>query len=116
VLRDLAGLETPPEAVPDPAATMPDTSRFAGKYSSEAEDNLVRVDEDGRVFIDSVPKGINAELGGQPETIEMLPYSGSALISAKRYFGSHFVTAFLAEDEGRTRYMYDGRIARRVSE
>jgi CubicO group peptidase (beta-lactamase class C family) len=55
VLRDLAGLETPPEAVPDPAATMPDTSRFAGKYSSEAEDNVVRVDEDGRVFIDSAP-------------------------------------------------------------
>ena len=116
VLRDLAGLETPPEAVPDPAATMPDASRFAGKYSGEAEDNVVRVDEDGRVFIDSVPKGTSAELGGQPETIEMLPYSGSALISAKRYFGSHFVTAFLAEDEGRTRYMYDGRIARRVSE
>ena len=36
----------------------------------------------------------------------MLPYSGSALISAKRYLGSHFVTAFLAEGEGRARYMY----------
>jgi hypothetical protein len=70
VLRDLAGLETPPEAVPDPAATMPDTSRFAGKYSSEAEDNVVRVDEDGRVFIDSAPRGISAELGGQPETMD----------------------------------------------
>ena len=116
VLRDLAGLETPPEAVPDPAATMPDTSRLAGTYSSEAEDNVVRVDADGRVFIDSSPKGISAELGGQPETIEMLPYSGSALISAKRYGGSHFVAAFLAEDEGRARYLYDGRIARRVSE
>jgi hypothetical protein len=46
----------------------------------------------------------------------MLPYSGSALISAKPYYGSHFVTAFLAADEGRTRYMYDGRIARRVCE
>ena len=67
---------------------MPDTSRFAGKYSSEAEDNVVRVDEDGRVFIDSAPRGISAELGGQPETM----------------------------DEGRARYMYDGRIARRVSE
>ena len=55
-LRDLAGLETPPEAVPDPAATMPDTSRFAGKYSSQAEDNVVRVDEDGRVFINAGPQ------------------------------------------------------------
>jgi CubicO group peptidase (beta-lactamase class C family) len=116
VLRDLAGLEAPPEAVPDPAVTMPDASRFAGKYSGETEDNVVRADEDGHVFLDSVPKGISAELGAQPETIEMLPYSGNALISAKRYLGSHFVTAFLAEDEGRTRYMYDGRIARRVSD
>jgi hypothetical protein len=46
---------------------------------------VLRVDEDGRVFLDSVPKGISAELGGQPETIEMVPYSGSALISAQRY-------------------------------
>jgi hypothetical protein len=64
VLRDLAGLATPPEAVPDPAATMPDTSRFAGQYSSEAEDNVVRVDEDGRVFIDNVPQDGQALFSG----------------------------------------------------
>jgi hypothetical protein len=116
VLHDLTGLDAPPEAVPDPAATIPDTSRFVGKYSNAAEDNLVRVDEDGRVFLDYVPKGISAELGEQPETIEMLPYSGNALISAKRYYGSYSVVTFLADEEGRTQYMYESRISRRVSE
>jgi hypothetical protein len=96
-----------------PSCTGP---RSATSASIAGEDNLVRVDEDGRIFLDYVPKGINAELGEQPETIEMLPYSDNALISAKRYYGSHFVVAFLADDEGHTRYMYESRISRRVSE
>ena len=68
VLRDLAGLEIPSEAVPDPAATVPDISRFIGRYSNNAEDSVVRVDETGRIFIDAVPKGIAADLGEQPKT------------------------------------------------
>ena len=116
VLHDLAGLQAPPEVVPDPAEAMPDTARFVGKYASAAEENIVRVDEDGRVFLDYIPKGISEELGEQPETIELLPYSDNALISAKRYFGSYFVTAFLGDEEGRAPYMYGSRISRRVNE
>lgn len=115
VLRDLAGLEAPAEAVPDPAAAMPEISRFLGTYSNAAEDNTLRVAEDGRVLLDYIPRGISAELGEQPETFEMLPYAGNALISAKRHFGSHFLVAFLGADDGPTPYLYGGRIARRVS-
>jgi CubicO group peptidase (beta-lactamase class C family) len=116
VLQDLAGLQAPPEAIPDPAATRPDTSRFVGRYINAAEESIVRVDEDGRVFVDYIPKGISAELGEQPETLELLPYSDIALISAKRYFGSYFVTAFLGDEEGRTPYMFSSRISRRANE
>jgi len=116
VLHDLTGLDAPPEAVPDPTATMPDTSRFVGRYTNAGEDNFIRVDEDGRVFLDYAAKGINAELGEQPESFELLPYSDNALISAERYYSSHFVVAFLGDDEGHTRYMYESRISRRVSE
>lgn len=115
VLRDLAGLTAPREAVPDPSASTPDLSRFVGKYSNAAEDCLVRVDEGGRIMIDFTPKGLGAELGGQPETIEMLPHSDNALISAKRHYGAHFVVAFLGDHEGTKCYMYDSRMARRVS-
>ena len=117
ILRDLAGLEAPPEPVPDPAAQLPDVSRFLGRYTSAAEENIVRQDETGQVFIDYIPRGISAELGGQPESFEMLGYSGDVLISAERHFGSHFTAAFLGEDgEGRTPFLYGSRIARRVPE
>ena len=117
VLRELTGLEAPPEPVPHPTTAKPETFRFVGKYSNAGEDSVVRVDRDGGVFIDYFPKCTSAELGEQSETFEMLPYSDNALISAKRYFGAHFVVAFLGDDgEGRTPYMYGSRIARRVSE
>jgi CubicO group peptidase (beta-lactamase class C family) len=116
VLRDLAGLVAPPALAPDPAASTPDTSRFVGRYAGAAEENVVRVDADGRVFIDFIPKGISVELGEHEETLEMLPYSDNALITAQPYFGSYFTVAFLGEDEGRAAYIYGSRIARRVAE
>lgn len=117
VLLELTGLELPPEPVPDPTATVPDVSRFIGKYANASEDSEIRVGEDGRVFLDSVPKGISAELGYLPRTFELLAYDDNTLISAERYFGSHFVCAFLGDDgRGRTPYLYAGRIRRRVSE
>jgi CubicO group peptidase (beta-lactamase class C family) len=116
VLRDLAGLVAPPALVPNPAAATPDISRFVGRYASVAEETVVRADEDGRVFIDYIPKGIAVELGEKPETLEMLPYSPDALITAQPYFGSHFTVAFLGDEDGRTPYTYTSRIARRVSD
>lgn len=117
VLRDLAGLEAPPEVVPDPTATMPDTSRFLGRYANAAEENVIRADEDGRVFLDFVPKGISVELGELEETFEMLPYSDNVLVTARRFFGSHFTVAFLGDDgEDRTPFLYGSRIARRIND
>ncbi|HET9168674.1 MAG TPA: serine hydrolase domain-containing protein [Actinospica sp.] len=117
VLRDLAGLTAPPEPVPDPTAAKADYRRFVGRYSAEGEDDVMRMDEDGRVFLDYIPTGVSLELGELPESFELLPYAGNVLISAERRFGSHFVVAFLGDDgEGRTPYLYGSRIARRVPE
>ena len=71
----------------------------------------VSVDDEGRIWLDSVPKGIMAEMGQKPEHVQLLGLDTDALIAAEPTMKEmHVVYAFLGDDgAGRRAYMHYGR-------
>lgn len=114
VLEALGGVRTPdlptPPAHPDPV----DATRYVGTYTAEVADLTVSQDDDGRVWIETVPKGMFEELGEQVERKELVAYRDDMLISLQPDRGMHMPHAFVGDDEqGRARYLFVGRIVRR---
>ncbi|SFW79621.1 serine hydrolase domain-containing protein [Amycolatopsis australiensis] len=115
VLKELTGIELPPLPVPDPGAPRVDATRYVGEYSSSVADIVVSQDDDGRVWVERVPKGIFAELA-KPEKTELLPLNGDTLILAEPTQGMYLPHAFVGDDgTGRALYLHTGRADRRVS-
>ncbi|MGW3966765.1 serine hydrolase domain-containing protein [Amycolatopsis sp. NPDC005003] len=115
VLRELAGIELPVPPVPDPAAPRVDASRYVGEYSSSVADIVVSQDDDGRVWVERVPKGIFAELA-KPEKTELVAMNGDTLILAEPMQGMYVPHAFVGDDgTGRALYLHTGRADRRVT-
>ena len=54
-----------------PASAI-DAGRFVGTYSAEVFDLTVSQDDDGRIWIEQIPKGVFEELGGQAERTELV--------------------------------------------
>ena len=76
---------------------------------------IVSQDEDGRIWLDQVPKGIFAEMGEQPERIELVHYEGDSLIPVKADRGMYMPHAFVGDDgHGRALYLHVGRAIRRA--
>ena len=73
VLQELAGVGFPPPPEPVAGARVVDASRYLGRYSSRLADTDVGQDPDGRIWAEWTPKGLYAELGGQPERHERRP-------------------------------------------
>ena len=114
VLRELAGIELPAPPVPDPAAPRVDATRYVGEYSSSVADIVVSQDDDGRVWVERVPKGIFAELSG-PLKSELVAMNGDTLILAEPMQGMYLPHAFVGDDgTGRALYLHTGRADRRV--
>ncbi len=114
VLEALGGVRTPglptPPAHPEPV----DATRYVGTYTAEVADLTVSQDDDGRVWIETVPKGMFEELGEQAERKELVAYGDDMLISLQPDRGMHMPHAFVGDDEqGRARYLFVGRIVRR---
>jgi CubicO group peptidase (beta-lactamase class C family) len=106
----LPALPAPP-ADPQPF----DASRYLGTYSAEVFDLNVTQDEDGKVWIETVPKGLFEELGELPERKELVRYSDDSLIPAEAERGMHMPHAFLGDDgEGHALYLHIGRAIRRA--
>ncbi|WIX90228.1 serine hydrolase domain-containing protein [Amycolatopsis sp. DG1A-15b] len=115
VLRELTGIELAAPPVPDPAAPRVDASRYVGEYSSSVADIVVSQDDDGRVWVERVPKGIFAELA-RPEKTELVAMNGDTLILAEPMQGMYVPHAFVGDDgTGRALYLHTGRADRRVS-
>jgi CubicO group peptidase (beta-lactamase class C family) len=115
VLTELTGVRLP--ALPEPPADPQriDASRFTGTYSADVFDLTVSQDEDGRIWIDQVPKGIFVEMGGQAERTELVHYRDDMLIPVKADRGMFMPHAFLGDDgEGRALYLHLGRAVRRA--
>ena len=79
LLKELTGIELAVPPVPDPAAPRIDATRYVGEYSSSVADITVSQDDDGRVWVERVPKGIFAELA-KPEKTELVAMNGDTLI------------------------------------
>ncbi|QKV80194.1 serine hydrolase [Amycolatopsis sp. Hca4] len=115
VLRELTGIELPAPPMPDPAAPRVDASRYVGEYSSSVADIVVSQDDDGRVWVERVPKGIFAELA-KPEKTELVAMNGDTLILAEPMQGMYVPHAFVGDDgTGRALYLHTGRADRRVT-
>ncbi|WP_243061010.1 serine hydrolase [Nocardioides sp. SR21] len=109
--------ETSLPALPQPPADPQkiDASRYVGTYSAEVFDLNVSQDDDGRIWIETVPKGLFEELGEQPERKELVFYQDDSLIPAEAERGMHMPHAFLGDDgEGRALYLHIGRAIRRA--
>jgi hypothetical protein len=92
-----------------------DASRYVGTYSTEVVDMIVSQEEDGRIWLDMIPKGLFAEMGEQPERIELVAYGEDSLIPLKADRGMYLPHAFVGDDgEGRSLYLHVGRAIRRA--
>jgi CubicO group peptidase (beta-lactamase class C family) len=116
VLRELADVELPTSPAPEGAAPPQDASRYLGTYSSSVWEATVTRDDDGRVWMRRVPKGLAIEIGKRIERVELLAWRGDTLIPATPdERGRHIPHGFIGDDgAGRARYLHFGRILRRV--
>ncbi|MGH3301408.1 MAG: serine hydrolase domain-containing protein [Streptosporangiaceae bacterium] len=117
LLRELAGVELPPLPVPPADPERIDAARYVGTYSCDVAELTVSEDQDGRVWLEQVPKGALAELVGQAERQELLRLDGDTLISVQAQHGMHSQHVFVGRDgNGRALYIHSGRAIRRVTE
>jgi CubicO group peptidase (beta-lactamase class C family) len=115
LLQDLAGVGLPPLPVPPTDSVRIDATRYVGTYSCEVADMKVTVGEDGRIFVQQVPKGVFAEIGEQPEIAELVRWDRDTLIPLKPQQGMYQPHAFIGDDgSGRARYLHVGRALPRV--
>ncbi|MFR0357369.1 serine hydrolase domain-containing protein [Streptomyces sediminimaris] len=116
-LRELAGVELPPMPQP-PADPRPvDASRYVGTYSSRLFDNTVTQDDEHRVWVECVPKGLAAEMGMETTTVELVAFDGDTLIAKEREHGFHQPYAFVGEAaDGPAQFLHTGRADRRTAQ
>lgn len=109
-LVELAGVQLP--ALPVPPADPPriDASRYVGVYSSRVADLTVTQDGDDRIWVETRPKGVFADLGEQGGCKELVAFADDTLIPLEAEQGMHLPHAFLGDDgSGRARFLHIGR-------
>jgi CubicO group peptidase (beta-lactamase class C family) len=106
----LPGLPTPPA---DPEVI--DADRYIGTYSNQVMDLVVSQDDDRRIWVDLIPKGLMVEMGQQPERKELVYFRGDSLIPVEADRGMYLPHAFVGDDgEGHAQYLHVGRAVRRA--
>lgn len=117
VLEEFAGIAPaePPRPGVGPVPLPAHPERFTGRYASSTAITEVRLDVDGRLWLERVPVGIVAELGDLPYRSELVGWRGDALLPVEPESGVHQPVAFLAPDERRRAgIMHTGRADVRV--
>ncbi|MBT2497349.1 beta-lactamase family protein [Microbacterium sp. ISL-59] len=115
VLAELAGVTMPAlPTIPETPVEV-DVDRILGTYSSSVSDSTVRLDDDGRIWLERTMKGIFAELGPVPEPVELVGWTTDTLLPRKQEHGMRMPHAFVGDDgTGRALYLHTGRADRRV--
>ncbi|MBM2621010.1 beta-lactamase family protein [Actinoplanes sp. LDG1-06] len=110
VLDGVVDLTVPGRPTPPSGPFRPGPAEFAGRYEFPLAAYEVSVAPDG-LEITAVPRGVVAEMGEQPSTRRFVALSGTTFVAVEPEEGVHETLTFL---EG-GRYLYGGRIARRIS-
>jgi len=111
VLRSLAGIELPPRPTPPSDSDIVDGSAYVGRYSDTIYDLTISEAQDGRLWLDRVPKDILAEIGEQPLRSELAHLGGSSFIQVEGSLGIHPLYAFVGDDaSGHAKYIHYGRV------
>jgi hypothetical protein len=115
VLAELADIHLPPLPKPPAEVRRIDASRYVGTYSTAVLDMIVSQADDGRIWLDQVPKGIFAEMGEEPERTELVHYADDSLIPVQADRGMYMPHAFVGDDgQGRALFLHVGRAIRRA--
>lgn len=115
VFGELAGVTLPPLPAPPATPQRIDASRFVGTYATGILEMTVSQADDGRIWLDQVPKGLLVEMGQEPERSELVHYRDDSLIPVKADRGMYLPHAFVGDDgHGHAQYLHVGRAIRRV--
>ncbi|MFE7438998.1 serine hydrolase domain-containing protein [Streptomyces chartreusis] len=116
-LRELAGVDLPTMPEP-PAAPRPvDASRYVGTYTSSMFDNTVTQDDEHRIWVECVPKGLAAEMGMETTKVELVAFEGDTLIAKEQEHGFHQPYAFVGSTlDGPAQFLHTGRADRRAAQ
>jgi hypothetical protein len=109
VLSELASVRLPELPTPAAEPASIDVRRYLGTYSCDVADVTVSQDDEGRVWMDEVPKGIAIEFGDTPQRTELIGYGEDTLIALHPDRGMHRVYAFLEGDRDHAAYLHTGR-------
>lgn len=115
LVGELTDAVLPPLPVPPADPERVDASRWAGTYSNEVVDLVVSQDDDGRIWLDQVPKGMFEDLGEKPQRQELVHFRGDSLINLVPEHGLQVPHAFVGDDgDGHALYLHVGRAIRRA--
>lgn len=115
VLGQCAAVDLPALPAPPAEPRTIDASQYVGTYSAQVFDLTVSQDDDGRIWIEQLPKGFLEEIGGRAERTELVHYRDDMLIPIEADRGMYMPHAFLGDDgTGRALYLHLGRAIRRA--
>lgn len=114
LVAELGGTAIPTLPTPPLEHEPVDASRYVGTYSAEVLDLVVRQDDDQRIWLDTVYKGVFADMPPEPPT-ELVPFGPDSLIPLEPDRGMHMPHNFLGDDgSGHARYLHLGRAFQRA--
>ncbi|MGX1701158.1 serine hydrolase domain-containing protein [Microbacterium sp. NPDC055357] len=116
IVKDAAGAELHGFPLPPAEPLAVDPAPFVGAFSNSTFDMSVSVDDDGRLWMDTTPKGLAAEMGEKPQRVEIVGLAADSLIALEPAMKDmHMVYTFLGDDgSGRRKYLHYGRAMSRA--
>jgi hypothetical protein len=118
VLAKLAGVTLPARPAPPTQPQLPNPTRYTGLYSDTIYSLELSRDDQGRLWLLTTPKDVQADLVQErPERVELTGLDTDRLITVEPKAGVHRVYAFLGDDgTGRAEYIHYGRAVRRQAD
>jgi CubicO group peptidase (beta-lactamase class C family) len=114
IFGELATITKPDPESPPAKPPLIDTSPYVGVYKRLGVDSEV-YDRNGSLFLNQSFSGEMANIEHKHAPQALIPANEEVFFVFNEDTVDHFPLHFLGAGDGRPRYMYDGRIARRVS-